>query len=93
MQRTFILCIALGSSVLLAGCNEKSSEFYASNPKEALEKMAECSKRDLKNQVSDTDCVNSRNGYAIAYNAMTRIPESEMKAIENMFKPQGAAKK
>lgn len=64
MNNVFLLPI-FAALTLISGCGEKSVEYYAANPKEALEVILKCQAQGLAS-LKDQNCVNAIEGNARA---------------------------
>lgn len=72
-------------SLFLAGCGEKSVEYYAANPKEAVAKLTDCQTLSIPAQLKDVSCNNARQGYAIYFNNRSKaVGAAERTAIEKL---------
>lgn len=60
-----VTATALVAVFALTGCNEKSVDYYAANRQEALDVLLKCPKG--LDMLKDKNCVNAKEGYAIAY--------------------------
>ena len=80
-------------ALALAGCGEKSVQYYVENEAEALKVSRECDKQGLAS-LSDKNCVNARDGYFKARRAKRLINEDkERAAVQEMAAEAAAANK
>ncbi len=81
------------SLLAVAGCGEKSIDYYAANQKEAVEVIAECEAKGLA-MVNDKNCLNAVEGNARAYHAASLVQrEARREALKKWTEQAEAASK
>lgn len=74
--------VLFSSFLAVAGCGEKSIDYYAANQKEAVEVMVKCQAKGLA-MVNDKNCVNAIEGNAkSAHAASLQQREARREALK-----------
>jgi hypothetical protein len=82
--RTRARLVLLALLIAVYGCGEKSIEYYAANPKEAVEVIVQCQAKGVA-MVSDKKCTNAIEGNARAVRAASlKQREARREALKQM---------